>query len=246
MAMPEDHLDRVLKEIENYHRDLPKVRVDKELVFVTDNFDYGDIKNVRFKASKKQWHDLYWQHYEKDFLYDDVKQYLSRPKAENIAAMREYSEKYPELFSSDFVRCIQATIDYNPLTKNRTKSYKPFEKTNRYNLSPLEKIKITAVASHLYIYLQKISKQSKETWPPYLHKFLSVYEIDENELKNNLDLQNVIKRVASKKWGIEFKDRFWQTFVVDKHIPLKRIKAVSHRINPDQDPILSNLFKKFK
>jgi hypothetical protein len=240
--MSEDSFERILKDTKKYlsERVRPKVRCDKDDIFVTCDFNQGNIKKVRFKASKKDWLQLTRDRYKKDFLFDDISQYLSRPNQKIKTALQKYSEKYPTLFFDDFWNCIEATIENNPLIESRVKTRKP----SQYDLSWSEKNEITALASRLYIYLQKISKQSKKTWPDYFHDFLSSYEILEIELE--ADLQGAIRKIVSIYFGIEFKDRFWQTFVTDRGISLRRLKKCSHRIDPDQDLILSDLFKEFK
>lgn len=107
-----------------------------------------------------------------------------------------------------------------------------------------KKKEIAATAAHLYVYLYQIGKEQEECWPNFVKEFLDEYGIDFVDLRNDLQLKLSVRDIMSQYYGEKFKDRFWQTFVVEGPISLRRIRSL-RRSNPKDNPFLASLFAEF-
>ena len=159
-----------------------------------------------------------------------------------IVLSRYVYKKYPELFASELETCIWHANVFNPLCKfKKIKSRHPKDDDE---LSWSDKNKITAFATHLYFYLQRISKTPPGSWPDYIHGFFKTYNIETPALATNLAIREQIISIVEQYDGRKFRDRFWRTFVTDRHIPLENIQDLK-RCTPENDPFLKDLFHEF-
>jgi hypothetical protein len=210
---------------------------DKKLS-VTYYFGPWDNLKAKLRATKEKWYRL-WESVDFDNVsFKVIEPILSRKTSEKIKEeIKGYADKYPDYFSGDVFNCVQ----YAVLKIREVKPRKP----SVYGLSPDDRIEISTIAARLYIYLRKIGEKPEKHWPSYIKKFLDTYEIPEYHLKNDLELKSDIGNVMSKYYGIEFGERFWQTFVTEKPISPLRLKSMKH-VNPENDPLLNQIFKEFK
>jgi hypothetical protein len=225
-----------------FKKDPPKVTPNPKEKTISVTFDFGalgHIKRVKIIARRKTW--LNW-HWIEDISFEDIECYLSKRTLNKIKdALKDLYQQSPEIFNADFFNCVlYANAEENPDFKLRVKPRKP----SPYDLSWTEKNEISATAIHLYVYFKSICRLPENKWPLYIDKFLTEYKIDKHFFKKGLDLEGIIENVISQYYGIDFSERFWQTFVTESPISIERVQRLK-RINPEQNPFLLPIFKEF-
>jgi hypothetical protein len=210
-------------------------------ITVTYYFRPTDKIKAKLILHRDEWFNL-WD--ELDFTnvaYKSVESFFSdKTSQKNRDALKEYASQYPDHFSDDFFKCVYLANFENP----EFRPPKP-RKPSRYELDKAEKWKISNTAIRLYIYLRNIIKQPERSWPRYVKQFLKVYNIPKANLNDDLILKQDIREVIIDYYGIEFGERFWQTFVTESPISLRRLKNSPRVITPESDQYLAELFKEF-
>ena len=225
---------------------IPTARHDPKTKRITVTCYFGPFKQIKAKLIKErdEWMKL-WE--ELDFTnvqFNEIESFFSARTTQNVKeALRQYVKDYPDHFSADIFNCTYLAIFENPdFRPSKTRKPSPYGDS--------VKAEITELAPRLYIYLQKMGKKPEKSWPSFFTRFLETYEIQKHNPKpldkwNHHDLKDIVRFVISKYIGMPLSERFWQTFLTDRRISLKLIKKFSHRINPTQDRILSDLFEEF-
>lgn len=132
------------------------------------------------------------------------------------------------------------------LANSKNPLYRPGKpRKSVYGLCKTERWEIANTAIRLYIYLRRIGKQPKDSWPPYLEKFFDTYDVPQSDLDKDHQLMQDIKDVMRKFYGNKFGERFWQTFVTEGPISLSKVKNLRPNITPEDDPYLKKLFEEF-
>jgi hypothetical protein len=230
----------------------PKVRYDNHTkkISVIHDFCFGKIPKIKMIASREQWFELYYDIYQHTF--DSIQGFLYRPTKQKREDLKEYAEGDLERFRDDLLIYVAAAHMINPIQYFRKGKYflNGKRKSSHYDLSQREKYEVANMATRLYEYLRNIRKISSKQWPFYFKRFLKQYEISPDGLKKNtpnVALQEEAGSVLIKYYGLDPSDRFWQTFVTESPILLRRIHKLNRagRINPEEDPFLKELFKEF-
>jgi hypothetical protein len=238
--MHEDDIDILINSVEEdiknqqayIEENPPKITGrDKGQISVIFGFNYGAIPNVKFRATYDRWVDLQFS----DIVtFETIEDDLSRPSRGKKLALKRYSEESPLDFEGDVELCAQGANLENPKYKPSTKPRK-----NLYGLTKKERWDISSTAVRLYSYLCDTRKL--KPYPSYLNKFLNHYEVE--YLGNDLDVQEIIPDILSQWYDIDFGDRFWQSFVTEGPVSVKRVRQIAKgRINPLKDPFLRPLF----
>jgi len=203
---------------------------------VTHDFEQGYIPGIKIKAPRELW--LEWYCNFDQIKFDTIKPYLSRIPKKTLKALTEYAEQDPQGFMGGMFYCVQVALEENPLYSPRVKARKPSE----YDLKWHDINKISNTSIRLHDYLHKIKNYKEFDRPDYLKKFLNVYGISALDL---LDVKDAVRKVMSKYYGVDFKERFWQTFVTDRPISLRQIRKLAPDPSPENDEFLKELFKEF-
>jgi hypothetical protein len=250
----DNYIDKAISDIKAFLKEhpskVPHIISDPKgtTISIKYNFGHFDDLKIKLKAERDDWLNLWADHDFEHVQFKEIEPYLSRrvPK-ETKEILKKYSEDYPDHFSADVFDCIQWIINEIP-------SYRPPKprKPSVYGLDKKEKWEISSTAVRLYLYLLDIGRLTKESWPPFLKKFVDTYKIPVSNnglllnLKDHINLKDDIRDIMVKYYGIDFGDRFWKTFVTESPISLTRIKHSKRRINPENDPFLEELFKEFQ
>ena len=223
-------LDKILSEINSFlkerqngqYRKKPDVFYDpKGKIRVTYYFGPMDDVEVKIIARKEEWLNMLSELNFDLVPFGTIEPYLSRPRQEAKNILKKYAEEYPDDFSAEIFECVQLANSKNPL-------YRPGKpRKSVYGLSKTERWEIANTAIRLYIYLRRIGKQPEYSWPPYLEKFFDTYDVTQSDLDNGLQLMQDIKDVMEEFYGVEFGERFWQTFVTEGPISLSKVKNLS-------------------
>lgn len=203
-------------------------------------FNWNRIK-PKIKATYEVWLKFWNEVSPEECDFETVSSHFKIFPREEKESLKRYAAEYPEHFIGDMFACLQCVnFGHNPMFKPRVKPRKPSE----YSLDWKEKKEIAATAAHLYVYLYQIGKEQEECWPNFVKEFLDEYGIDFVDLRNDLQLKLSVRDIMSQYYGEKFKDRFWQTFVVEGPISLRRIRSL-RRSNPKDNPFLASLFAEF-
>ena len=101
------------------------------------------------------------------------------------------------------------------------------------------------MAIRLHDYLYEIRNQKEFDRSSYLNKFLDYHKIKKYDLQSRDDIKDVVQIVMSDYYGSDFKDRFWQTFIIEGPFSMKQVRKLSPNPNPENDDFLKELFKDF-
>ena len=235
-------MDKLIQDLKRHKENPPVIKYDKKTkrISVKYGFDYGFIPNVKIIAESKKW--LQWfYNFEQQVTFDKIKSCLSRPPKKTLKALEQYVKDDPQGFTGEMLDCIQFALTQNPLYSPAVKTRRPSE----YELTWAIRNEIANTAIRLYDYLYKISKQKEIDRPAYLKKFLNYYKIKKYNLKGLLHIQDIVRIVMSDYYGSDFKERFWQTFVIEGPISIKQVRKLSPNPDPENDNFLKELFKDF-
>jgi hypothetical protein len=231
-------MDRLKQDLERHKENPPVVTYDPKhrRISVRYGFNCGFIPGVKIIADRKKW--LEWFYNFEQFAFDKIEPYLSRPSKKTRKALQQYVKEDPQGLTAEMLDCVQLALEKNPLYPPAAKSRK-----SEYDLSWTGRIEITNMAIRLHDYLYSIRKQTE--YPAYLKKFLKEYDISKLNNLDLLDIKDVVRRVMSGYYGPDFKERFWQTFVVDGPILIEQVRKLSPNPNPENDDFLKELFEEF-
>ena len=238
----DDAISGIKADLIAHQKESPKVRRDStdKTIRIIYPFNWNRIK-PKIKASYEVWLKFWNEVNPEEYDFETVSSYFKIFPREEKETLKRYAEEYPEHFIGDMFGCVQCVnLGHNPLYKPRVKPRKPSE----YGLDWKEKNELAATAAHLYVYLYRIGEELEERCPRYVKEFLDEYGIDFGDLRNDLQLKLSVKDIMSQYYGEKFKERFWQTFVVEGPISLRHIKSL-RRINPKDNPFLVPLFAEF-
>jgi len=208
-------------------------------ISVRYDFRFGTIPKVKIIGPREQWFEIY--HGINQQTFDSIQDLIhSKRKKEEL---KQYAEENLERFRDDLLIYAAAAHRINPIQYFRNGKYYLYgrRKSSHYEFSRREKYEVARMAVRLYVYLRyNLSKKSPKQWPSYVGKFLDKYEISDarNHLKKDIALKYYVKDAMSKYFGIDSNERFWQTFIVESPIKLKRVRELK-RINPEEDPFLT-------
>lgn len=225
-----------------HQKETPKVRRDSKdkTIRVIYPFNWHRIK-PKIKASYEVWLKFWNEVNPEEYSFEIVSLYFKIFPREEKETLKRYAEEFPEHFIGDMFGCLQCVnFGHNPLYKPRVKPRKPSE----YGLNWKEKNELAATAAHLYVYLYRLGQMPEKYWPNYVKDFLDEYGIDFDDLRNDLQLKLSVRDIMSQYYSEKFKDRFWQTFVVEGPISLRHIKSL-RLTNPKDNSFLASLFAEF-
>jgi hypothetical protein len=232
-----DGMEKLKRDLERHKKKKPIIRYDKKKkhISVTYGFNCGFIPNVKIIADRDLW--LKWFYDFEQVTFDNIKPYLSRPSKKTLEALKQYVKEDPQGFTGEMLDCIQFALTENPLYPPATKTRK-----SEYGLPWPDKNEIINTAIRLHDYLYEIRNQKTIDWPDYLKKFLKDYGIEKYHLP---DIKNVVREIMLIHYGPDFKDRFWQTFIIEGPISLKQVRKISPNPNPENDDFLKKLFENY-
>ncbi len=231
-------MDKLKQDIERHKENPPVVTYDPKhkRISVKYGFNCGFIPNVKIIANRKKW--LEWFYNFEQLAFDKIEPCLSQPSKKTRKALQQYVKEDPQGFTAEILDCVQLALEKNPLYPPAAKSRK-----SEYYLSWTERNEMINMSIRLHDYLCSIRKQTE--YPAYLKKFLKEYDIPKPALLDMLDIKDVVRGVMSGYYGPDFKERFWQTFIVDGPIEIEQVRKLAPNPNPENDDFLKKLFKKF-
>jgi hypothetical protein len=235
-----DHLLETVKlQLKKHERPVAHYNKSNKRITIIYDFNFGFIPKVKFIAHRDIWLQWFYNFDQTDF--NAIKLCLSRPSKKTHEDLSQYANNYPRDFRGDMFKCIECAIFQHPKFPPAVKSRKP----SQYDLTWREKNEISVTAIWLYLELRRLGNQPENKWPSYIKKFLKEYDIKNKALKQDLAIKESIIEIMKQYYGIDFCDRFWQTFVTESSISLKQVKKLKRIDPPKENPFLKPLFKEF-
>jgi len=234
-------MDKLIQDLKRHKENPPVIKYDNKnkRISVTYGFNCGFIPNVKIIAKSKKW--LKWFYEFEQVTLDKIKPCLSKPSKKTLKALEQYVKDDPKGFTGDMLQCVVLSLEENPLYTPRVKS----RKLEYKKLSWTKKNKMINTSIRLNDYLYEIRNQKEFDRPAYLKKFLKAHEIEKYDLQNRDDIKDVVRRIMSEYYKTDFKERFWQTFVIEGPISIKQVRKLSPNPNPENDDYLKELFKEY-